>query len=67
MPGRRLEKKGSFGGHLEELVRVFELQQSRKMERPEKRTSKGDGDNVHDRLFKSAWRAAREKGQGPKL
>ena len=24
MPGRRPDKKGSFGGHLDELVRVFE-------------------------------------------
>lgn len=66
MPGRRPEKKGSFGGHLDELVRVFEPDHPRKAGRPEKGTPKED-DSVHDRLFKSAWRAAREKGNAAKL
>jgi hypothetical protein len=59
MPGRRPDKKGSFGGHLDELVRVFEPEPVRRTDRPERRKPK-EHENVHDRLFESAWRTARE-------
>jgi len=59
MPGRRPEKKGSFGGHFDELVRVFEPEPPRKLGRSKTLKPKDD-DNVHDSLFERAWRDARK-------
>jgi hypothetical protein len=59
MPGRRPDKKGSFGGHFDELVRVFEPEPVGKRDRPEREKPKAD-ENVHDRLFESAWRKTPE-------
>ena len=60
MPRRRPVKKGSFGGHLDELVRVFEPDRPKKSDQPEEQTRPERDANVHDRLFESAWRKARE-------
>ena len=59
MPGKRPAKKGSFGTHLDELVKHF------LHEHPQPRTKPEDGEqltpgNIHDRLFESSWRQARE-------
>ena len=64
MPGRRPEKKGSFGGHFDELVKHFPHEEPS----PKKNGSKepresGDDQSVHDRLFESSWRHAREEAQ----
>jgi hypothetical protein len=60
MPGRRSDKKGSFGGHLDEVVRVFEPKPTDKRDRAERRKPPEEDSSVHDRLFESAWRKARE-------
>ena len=59
MPGKRPIKKGSFGGHFDELVKHFPD------ERPKPRPGKHkagpkahDHGCVHDRLFESAWSKA---------
>jgi hypothetical protein len=60
MPGRRPDKKGSFGGHFDQLVRVFEPESTQKAGPSKKRAPEGEDSNVHDRLFESAWRKVRE-------
>jgi hypothetical protein len=60
MPGRRPDKKGSFGGHFDQLVQVLQPEPRRKPDRSEKRAPEDEDSNVHDRLFESAWRKARE-------
>jgi hypothetical protein len=60
MPRRRPEKKGSFGGHFDELVKVLEPKPAKKADRLETQTPSVEDSNVHDRLFESAWRKARE-------
>lgn len=61
MSGTRPVKKGSFGGHLDDLVKHFEHEPPGKSQRSGRdgRDLK-DGHDVHDRLFESAWRKARE-------
>ena len=59
MPGRRPKKKGSFGGHLDELVRVFGPHRRDKPDRS-KVDPPEDDSNVHDRLFENTWRKARD-------
>jgi hypothetical protein len=59
MPGDRPVKKGSFGSHFDELVKVFETE-ALKAGEPEQRQPQADSDNAHDRLFESTWRKARE-------
>jgi hypothetical protein len=64
MPRRRPDKKGSFGGHFDELVRVFEPEpRSRPDSGGKPQMPAADDASVHDRLFESAWRAAREKDE----
>jgi hypothetical protein len=59
MPNRRQIKRGSFGTHLDDLVRVFKPEAEPKKGHPEERTD--DPPNVHDRLFERAWRADADK------
>jgi hypothetical protein len=59
MPGDRPVKKGSFGSHLDELVKVFETEAPKAGE-PEQQQPGVDGAKIHDRLFESTWRKARE-------
>ena len=60
MPGRRPVKKGSFGSHFDEVVKHFPHEEPAKRGDADERSkpSQDDGD-VHDKLFKSAWRWAR--------
>ena len=62
MPHRRIVKKGSFAGHLDELVRHFSSRQQEAAEQRAKqaRASQRDRRNVHDRLLESAL------GEGPR-
>jgi hypothetical protein len=61
MPHRRIVKKGSFAGHLDELVKV--LEKSDPKTGKAKRTPKlrPESASVHDHLFERAWKAS-----GPK-
>jgi hypothetical protein len=61
MPGRRPAKKGSFGGHFDELVKKFPQDGPVRPENAAERAKarKTDG-SIHDRLFESAWRKVRE-------
>ena len=60
MPHRRRTKKGSFGGHFDELVTQFPDDGSTRRDKAKNQDQppKDDG-SIHDRLFESAWRKAR--------
>jgi hypothetical protein len=57
MPRKRPVKKGSFGGHFDELVKHFPEE---KPVAPGSRASKPKphAGDIHDRLLESAWRHA---------
>lgn len=58
MPAKRPVRKGSFGGHFDELVKHFPNDRPAKAQpQPNPKTDLGD---VHDRLLESARRQARE-------
>jgi hypothetical protein len=60
MPGKRPIKKGSFGGHFDELVKHFSEERPKAL--PGKQTEKKqEAGCVHDRLFASAWAKARRE------
>ncbi|WP_028969398.1 hypothetical protein [Sphingomonas sp. URHD0057] len=62
MPHRRKVKKGSFGGHFDELVDQFpelETKPSNRGARDRKQKEKLD---VHAALFEQAWRLDRTDG-----
>ena len=60
MPHRRTIKKGSFGDHLDEVVKVLETERPKKTdtikEKPEPRIEDA---SIHDRLFERAWKTGR--------
>jgi hypothetical protein len=54
-------KKGSFGSHFDEVVKHFPHDEPANGEDADGRSKPGTTDrNVHDKLFESAWRKARE-------
>ncbi|HEX5237758.1 MAG TPA: hypothetical protein VFW39_04755 [Sphingomicrobium sp.] len=53
MPHRRKPRKGSFGGHFDELVKHFPQEQRKKS--PDESERSEDERSVHDRLFERAW------------
>ena len=58
MPHRRTTKKGSFGDHFDELVKVVGRESPPKVgkaRRPPK--PRDEGDSIHDCLFEQAWKA----------
>lgn len=59
MPAKRPVRKGSFGGHFDELVKHFPDEQRPKPGEPPGKP-KLDAKDIHDRLFESTWRHARE-------
>jgi hypothetical protein len=66
MPHRRRVEKGSFGGKLDDLIKVFPGEVDGK--RPAKSGSAyrhGDEGHINDKLFESAWRRAREQQKRP--
>ena len=65
MPHRRPRKKGSFGGHFDELVEHFpdEARDAGKRDRDDRRK---DERHINDKLFESAWRKARQDGAQPR-
>lgn len=63
MPGRRIQK-GSFGTHLEELVKHFPHEHSRSPGQLEHiKGQKRDQGDVHALLFEQAWRLNRRNGK----
>jgi hypothetical protein len=62
MPHRRPNKRGSFGGRFDDLVKQFPDRETGSEEDAEekKRTSDTEERHINDRLFESAWRKARE-------
>ena len=54
MSGTRPVKKGSFGGHFDELVTLFPKERKSSADTPDT-PRRGNNHNVHDRLFEGAW------------
>ncbi|MES2136890.1 MAG: hypothetical protein V4502_07520 [Pseudomonadota bacterium] len=63
MPHRRPRKRGSFGGHFDELVEHFPKEEKQPPE-PPKNKPPTDSADVHKRLFECAWRASRASEEG---
>jgi hypothetical protein len=62
MPHRRKIKKGSFAGHLDELVAVAGIQSDPEPAKAKRKPKRGrDAASVHDRLFERAWSAGERK------
>lgn len=61
MPGRRPNKKGSFGGHLEELVKHFPHEPaSRAKPKAVDRRALQEKIDIHALLFRRAWELERD-------
>jgi hypothetical protein len=60
MPHRRPRKRGSFGGHFDEIVEQFPEEQTKPAKRPDDKPPTDSAD-VHKRLFERAWRDARRR------
>jgi hypothetical protein len=61
MPHRRRVEKGSFGGQLDELIKVFEKDPpSSKFAASKGEPRNGDECHINDKLFERAWRRKRE-------
>lgn len=62
MPHRRMIKKGSFAGHLDELVAVAGTQSDPEPAEAKRKPKRGrDAATIHDRLFEQAWNAGERK------
>lgn len=61
MPHRRKAKKGSFGGHFDELVTHFPDDEVKPKPRTNHRKLKEKVD-IHALLFEQAWRMERHNG-----
>jgi hypothetical protein len=61
-PHRRPNKRGSFGGRFDELVKQFPERHdgAESATADEAPASDSDESHINDRLFESAWRKARE-------
>jgi hypothetical protein len=58
MPHRRTDKKGSFGGHFDDLVKVVGTEPHVKAGKAKRRPKTPEKSaNIHDRLFEGAWKA----------
>jgi hypothetical protein len=59
MPHRRVVKKGSFGGHFDELFKVIVAESRHEAGKAGRRPKpRPEGDNIHDWLFERAREAA---------
>jgi hypothetical protein len=63
MPGKRPIKRGSFGGHFDELVKQFPHEQPGTRDDQARKPRDSVDGNIHDKLFESAWRKARDPGR----
>ena len=62
MPHRRRVEKGSFGGQLDDLIKVFPKEPPGKGSNdPAGAGRHGEQPRVNDRLFESAWRKPRDE------
>ena len=63
MPNRRRREKGSFGGSIDELVKVFPDKPAKSRNRSDRQRpgDKDDNRHINDKLFEAAWRKAREE------
>ena len=59
MPHRRTIKKGSFGGHFDELVTQFPEAESRPRQPSKKDSKLREKLDIHAALFEQAWRMER--------
>jgi hypothetical protein len=66
MPHRRPNKRGSFGGRFDDLVKQFPDREtdSERAAEEKKRGFDTEKRHINDRLFESAWRKARETERG---
>ena len=62
MPHRRTSKKGSFAGHLDELVRHFPDAEAKPDERSAADRKLREKLDIHALLFEQAWRLDGERG-----
>ena len=62
MPHRSVVKKGSFGGHFDELFKVIVAESRPEAGKAGRRPKPHpEGANIHDRLFERAWEAAQSE------
>jgi hypothetical protein len=61
MPHRRTAKKGSFGGHFDDLVKHFPHERAKSDDSGEGDRREEETPTVHDNLFERAWREARDE------
>jgi hypothetical protein len=64
MPGRRPIKKGSFGGHFDELVKHFPHERPKPRDCDEEQRALKEKRDIHALLFERAWQLERERGEG---
>jgi hypothetical protein len=65
MQHRRPVGKGSFGGHFDELVKLFPGNRSDADSDERAEPKRDDARGAHDRLFERSWRKDRE-GDDPR-
>jgi hypothetical protein len=64
MSHRRTIRKGSFGDHIDELVKVLETPSAPEAdEAKEEPKRRADHVSIHDRLFERAWQPRRAASQ----
>ena len=61
MTGKRPIIKGSFGGHLDELVKHFPHDDQAQPPPPADKRDLQDKRDIHARLFEQAWRLEGER------
>ncbi len=64
MRRKRRAEKGSFGGELDELVKLFPHEPRRESDVADRKRVDDAGD-VHDRLFARAWRQVGKGASSP--
>lgn len=65
MPWNRQDRKGSFGGHFEELVKHFPERAAEQDHQPHERPSGlQEKIDIHAMLFERAWELDRESSDG---
>jgi len=60
LPHRRPRKRGSFGGHFDELVEHFPNEENQPPEPPDNKPPT-DSAEIHDRILERAWSRARAR------
>ena len=63
MPHRRRPQKGSFGGHFDDLVSHFPIDECKNDRSKDHPAGQSEDRSVHDRLFERAW--SKQKDERP--